>query len=338
MTASDTPAGRTVRARIDEAVWVLDDPRAGTSGQAVGLAERLGVPFRRIGLSWNWLAHVAALSPRGSLIGLAPNEAIRPPPDLADGRRPLLTVSAGARSAPVALWLKEKFGSHAVHCMRPGLRAGAFDLLVIPRHDPQPRGAATIRIQGVLHRASPFALAQARSRWAERLAHMPRPRVAVLVGGPVRGTELPPALAHRLGRKVAQLALREGGSVLATTSRRTGAEATEAFAAGLSPAMNLLYRWGEPGENPYLGFLALADAIVVTADSISMVSEACATAAPVFLAAPKLAGARHRRLMDSLFAAGAARPLGNDLTPWPRRPIDEAGRVAAEIVRLFPLE
>lgn len=335
---SMTPIERQLGIGSAESVWVLDDPRAGTSGQALGLADRLGVPYRRVGLTWNWLAHVAALSPRGSLLGLAGAEASWKPPALAAGKRPLLTLSAGARSAPVALWLKEHYGSAAVHCMRPGLRAGAFDLLVISRHDPVPRGAATIRIMGVLHRVSPLALAQARREWEERLVHMPRPRVALLVGGPARGTDLPPALAHRLGRKVAGLALREGGSVFATTSRRTGSEATEALAAGLSSTMNLMFRWGEPDENPYLGFLAMADAVVVTADSASMISEACATTAPVFIAAPELAGVRLRRLQDALFATGAARPLGNDLSPWPRRPLDEAERVAAEISRLFRLE
>ena len=52
-------------------VWVLDDPRAGTSAQALGIAERLEVPFRRIPLTWNWMSHVAALARRGSLIGVA---------------------------------------------------------------------------------------------------------------------------------------------------------------------------------------------------------------------------------------------------------------------------
>ena len=50
---------------------MLDDPRAGTAAQAIGIAERLGVPFRRIPLTWNWMAHVAGLSRRGSLLGLA---------------------------------------------------------------------------------------------------------------------------------------------------------------------------------------------------------------------------------------------------------------------------
>ena len=56
-----------------------------------------------------------------------------------------------------------------------------------------------------------------------------------------------------------------------------------------------------------MGFLATADAIVVTADSVSMISEACATQAPVFVALPELAGPRHRAMVESLVQAGQVR-------------------------------
>jgi mitochondrial fission protein ELM1 len=339
-----------------ERVWVLDDPRAGTAAQALGIAERLGVPFRRIPLAWNWMAHVAGLARNGSLLGLAGSarqsvargggERLLPPfaadpPDM-EGAGPSVVLSAGSRSAAVALWLKERTGCRVVHCMRPGLggflRADRFDLLVIPEHDHPGRAANVLPILGAPHRVSPLNLRQAAAAWRERLGHLPHPRVALLVGGPMRGTDLAPALAHRLGSAVARLTAERGGAVLATTSRRTGAEASDALAAGLARTMHLLYRWGEPGENPYLGVLASADAIVVTADSVSMISEACATTVPVFVALPELAGPRHRRLIASLHRAGQVRVLGDELSPWPRQPLDESGRVAAEIIRRFQLD
>jgi mitochondrial fission protein ELM1 len=330
-----------------ERVWVLDDPRAGTSAQAIGIAERMGVGFRRIPLAWSWMAHLAGLAPRGSLVGLSPG-ARRSVGQAASGvslpgaRGPELVISAGRRSAAVALWLKAQYGCKIVHCMSPGLagllRADAFDLLVVPKHDRPPPAANVMQILGATHRLSPLALRQAASDWEERLEHMPHPRVALLVGGPVRGMELPPTMAHGLARKVGRLASLRGGSVLATTSRRTGREASDAVASGLSRVLHLLYRWGEPGENPYRGLIATADVIVVTADSVSMISEACASGAAVYVAMPELAGPRHRRLLDSLYAAGQARPLGEDISVWPRKRLDEAGRVAAEILKRFPLD
>ncbi len=313
-------------------VWVLDDPRAGTSGQAIGVAERLGVPHLRVPLAWNWMAHLAALPARGSLLGLATSHGGARAWPFTAPHGPALAISAGSRSQAVALWLRATFGTRIVHCMMPhwGYNARLFDMLVVSRHDRPPDWPNVVPILGVTHRLSPLVLSQARVAWAGRLSHLPRPLVTLLVGGGLHGAEMRPAAANALGRRVALLVAAMGGSVLATTSRRTGAEATDALAAGLSPAMHLLYRWGEPGENPYAGFLALADAVVATGDSVSMISEACGGEAPVFIIDTG-EGVRHRRLHQSLYDAGQARPLDDTLSPWPRTPLDEAGRVAAEI-------
>lgn len=322
-------------------IWVLDDPRAGTAAQALGIAERLGLPFRRIPLAWSWMAHVAGLAPGGSLLGLSPASRAALGDTAATQDAPDLVLSAGRRSAVVALWLKSRFGCRIVHCMSPGLagllRSDVFDLLVIPDHDRPPVAANILPIIGAPHRVTPLKLRQARDAWEERLAHLRRPRVALLVGGPPRATDMPPERAHRLARQVARLVHAGGGSVMATTSRRTGSEATEAIASGLAGARNVLYRWGEPGENPYLGYLATADAIIATADSVSMISEACATDAAVFVAIPEQADLRKRRFLDSLVEAGQVRPLGEDFSPWPRPKLDEAGRVADEIRARFGL-
>jgi hypothetical protein len=102
--------------------------------------------------------------------------------------------------------------------------------------------------------------------------------------------------------------------------------------------LHVLYRYGEPGDNPYYGFLGSADVIVVTADAATMLCEACTTTAAVYVALPELAGQRQRRLVASLFRAGQARPFDDDLFPWPRTPLDEAQRVAREILERFAIE
>jgi mitochondrial fission protein ELM1 len=69
-----------------------------------------------------------------------------------------------------------------------------------------------------------------------------------------------------------------------------------------------------------------------------MISEACATGAPVYIALPEFAGPRQRRLLATLQESAQVRLFKEDLSPWPRTPLDEAGRVAAEIRRRFPLD
>lgn len=295
---------------------MLADPRAGTAAQALGIAERLGWPFRTLPLEWSALAAFPLAWP--SLAGLTPaaRGQIAPP-------WPGLVISAGRRSAPVSRWLRRR-GARTVHCMRPGMAAEDFDLLVIGRHDAPAPAPNVLPILGATHRVSPAVLAAARAEWPA-LEALPRPRVAVLLGGAVRGEGLDPAEALAIVERVIPAA----GSILATTSRRSGAAAGEALARGLAGVPGHIHRWGMPGPNPYAAFLALADAVVVTGDSVSMLSEALATAAPVFIAGAPPGARRHRALHASLIAAGQAVPLDRFPQAPPRTPLDESGRVAA---------
>lgn len=304
---------------MTERVWVLADPRAGTAAQALGIAERLGLPFRTVPLAWGPLARLPLRW--GTLAGLAPTAR-----GAFTGPWPDLALSAGRRSAPLALWLAAR-GVRTVHCMRPGFAERRFDLLVAGRHDDPPAAPTMLPILGATHRMSPARLAAAREEWVA-FAALPTPRVALLLGGPPRAEGMAPATAAAIGATVAGFA----GSVMATGSRRTGAAAEQAVATALAAVPHRLHRWGDGGPNPYAGMLAWADAVVVTGDSVSMLSESLATAAPVFIADPGGLGPRHRRLHDSLLAAGQVRLLADAPAPFPRDALDETGRVAAAIL------
>lgn len=315
--------GGPVSEAAERPVWVLADPRAGTAAQALGIAERLGVPFRKVALEWGRLAAVPW--PWPTLAGLAPaaRGGIVPP-------WPRLVVSAGRRAAPVARWLRRR-GAVTVHCMRPGMGGGDFDLLVIGRHDDPPEAPNILPILGATHRVSPAMLAAARAAWPA-LEELPRPRVALLLGGAVRGEGMAPAEALAIAERVIPWA----GSVMATTSRRTGVAAGAALEARLKGVPGVLHRWGAGGPNPYAAFLAMADAVVVTGDSVSMLSEALVTAAPVFIAGDLPDAPRHRALHAALVAAGQAVPLGAFPDARPRQPLDETGRVVDVLRARWP--
>lgn len=296
-------------------IWVLEDPRAGTAAQALGIAERLSLPFRRVPLAFGPLAKLPW--PWPTLTGLAEHSAFAPP-------WPSLVISAGRRSAPIARWLRRR-GARTVHAMRPGLGASDFDLLVIGAHDHPDPAANLMVIQGAAHRLTPEALAAAPAAFPG-FAALPRPIVTLLLGGPVRAEGMEPALAARIATEAAGL----GASLLVTASRRTGAAATEAVAAALKNHPHVLYPWGGAGANPYLAMLATADRLVVTGDSISMLSEALMTEAPLLVADPGGLGPRHEAMTESLVTAGLAGRLGAPLPP-PRAARDETARIVAEI-------
>lgn len=313
-------------------VWVLADDRAGNVAQCVGVAEALGLPFVVKDIRYRALARLPNALLGASLRGLdaASRAALVPP-------WPAVVIGAGRRTAPAGRWIKRRSGALAVQVMDPGPPGRAeFDLIAVADHDLRaPRAPNMLRFVGAAHRVTPERLAAAAEAWRERLAPLPRPRVAVFVGGATKDRPFTVAQARDLGHRVASLAVAAKGSLLVTTSRRTGAGAEAALLTAL-PAPRHVFRWNDGGENPYLGYLALADAVVVTGDSVSMVCEACAGPAPVYVFAPPgMVGAKHARLHAALYALGYARPLEDRLEDWRHPPLAVAGQIAERIRALL---
>ena len=267
-----------------------------------------------------------------NLTGLTPasRETLIPPwPDL--------VIGAGRRTARVGRWLKQQHPAIClVQLMWPGSAEG-FDLIAVPKHDRVPDHPVLMRTFGVPHRLTPELLERSAADLAPRLQDLPRPYVTCLVGGTSKHGVLAPDDARSLALQARSLAREKGGSLLVTTSRRTGEACTEALADALE-GPHLLHRWRPDGDNPYLGMLGSADAVVVTADSASMCTEACAAGRPVFLHCP--AGgvpAKFTSLFRNLDLAGNLRPLGSrwfEVKAPPRNPaIEIADRVRALLLR-----
>jgi mitochondrial fission protein ELM1 len=313
-------------------IWVLTDDRAGNVAQAVGVAEALGRAFKTQAIRYNPLARLPNVLTGASLIGLEPmtRMAFLPPwPDV--------VIAAGRRTAPVARWIKKNAGKKVIlaQIMNPGRRgAEDFDLIAIPRHDCElPTGDApnVMRITGAPHRLTKERQTSAADAWHARIASLPRPYIALIVGGATHSKPFPLDLARELGAQVSRMAEQTGGSVLFASSRRTGAAAENALVSAIK-APHKAFLWSAGGDNPYFGFLALADAIVVTGDSVSMCSEACATPAPVYIYAPEgMVSPKHARLHRHLFEAGLARPVSGQFEPWTHPPLNAAAEIAHKI-------
>jgi mitochondrial fission protein ELM1 len=309
----------------------LGSGRRGNVNQALGVAEALRWPFTIKTIRYGPLARLPNWLLGGTRLGLsaAARPALAPP-------WPELVIAAGRRAAPVARWLKRRRPeTFAVQLMWPGSARG-LDLIVAPVHDDLPERPGLIRTVGAPHRITRERLASAANALAERLGDLPRPRIACLVGGNRRAMPFTPADAVALAVQASALARSQGGSLLITTSRRTGTAPAQALGAAIE-APCLLYRWTPGTDNPYLGLLGAADAVIVTGDSASMCTEACALGKPVFLFRPA-AGvpARLARLHGLLTRLGHLHPLG---APWPEvcpPPLDPAAAVADAIRQRWP--
>ncbi len=308
MTRHDAPAAP---------IWVLDEGAGPASGQALAIAGRLDLPYLRVPLARRGRPGQLALA-------AALETALAGRPDA----RPALVISAGWRAGAVALALRARIGARILHCSRHAHALLPFDLMVRPSARPLAALPRIIPALGPLGVVSPVLLARARELWRERLDHLPHPRLALVVRSG-HGRRLDADAVRRLGARLAALATARGGAVIASVDAAIGPEAIAALAAALRPATHLLYRSDEPGDDPTLGFLAVADAVVVGGASAHALSEAAATAVPVFADPLDDRSSEGRLLLRSLEAQGDVRAFAGGLSAWRRRPLDEAGRVAA---------
>lgn len=314
-------------------VWMLADDRPGNVNQALGLAEALGEPFVVKSVNYSQMARLPNWLLPANLAGLtsASRDVLAPPwPDL--------VIGAGRRTAPIGRWLKQQNpGLCLVQLMWPG-SADDFDLIAVPEHDRVPDHPVVMRTFGPPHRLGRGLLRAAEADFAPELIDLPRPYVACLVGGTSKHVTFTPDDAMSLVKEAAKLAVERGGSLLVTTSRRTGEASTKALDHALKALKRpyFLHPWQPGGHNPYLGILGCADAVVVSADSASMCTEACAIGKAVFLHQPAAGIPEKFKLLHKRFTEhGCLMPLGSPWFEVETPPDNPAIEIAAAIKRLL---
>ena len=285
--------------------WLLLGRKPGDNGQVLALAEALGWPFevkrlvyRPTELLTNRLLGITLLG-----IDRRRSSPLEPP-------WPELVITAGRRNEPVARWIQRQAGGpercRLVHVGRPWAPLDAFDLIVTTPQYALPQHPRILHTEAPMHRVSPSALADAAARWRPQLADLPEPRIAVMLGGHVgpwtfderqRPRAGPPGQRHGQRRRRARCWSRPA------PARRPRWSTPSPTSFGVP---HRLYRWRpDDPDNPYLGFLALAERIIVTSDSMSMLVEAIATAKPV--------------LIFDLAEAASKRPLAAPSAPTAER-------------------
>lgn len=302
--------------------WVVTEGMAGTENQCLGVAAALGVEpvVKKIKLAppWNLFSPYLGFEIAGSFI-----PPLLPPwPDL--------LLASGRKGIAAARYIKKKSGKRTftVFIQDPRIDPAQFDLVAVPAHDPT-RGENVIVTDAAPNRITPETLDAARRQF-QKFATLHRPRIAVLIGGDSK--------AHRLTRPVLEKLVTQlqglNAGLMVTVSRRTG-KAHEDFLRG-ALAGPYCHFWDGSGANPYLGMLGWADAILVTNDSVSMLSDAASTGKPVYAIALQGGGQRLDLLQKNLIDKGILRVFEGKIERWDYPPLQDSARIGAEIRRRMP--
>ena len=335
-------------------VWVVSDGTAGMRLQSVALAAAL----QRARPDWvcdeftvaphrmtRALPRLAASLPGMPLYDTAPSRG-HIPRRPHTGRFPDIMITCGRRMAGYALALRRRAHAAAVatrivHIQDPRLPPHLFDALVVPRHD-QARGPNVLVTTGALNRLTPAsiqaALMEMPSRW---LGATRRTAVTVMLGGDNRRYRVDDAMASGMAGRLAAFARDNDAQLILVASRRTPDLLVDRITAALPTDQVMLPHDDEP--NIYPGVLGLAQATIITADSVNMASEAAISGRPVMIAPwraatpdnPSGETGRLRAFHDAMFAAGHTVPLGARIPSGPFERLDEMDRLAEQLLKLL---
>lgn len=304
--------------------WIVTEGLAGTENQCLGVAEALGVTpvVKRIALRQPWLT----LSP---WLGNENEWTFSPLGDRLRAPWPDLVLASGRKAVAAARYIKRMSGGRAftVFIQDPRVSPSQFDLVAVPMHD-RLRGPNVIVTMAAPNRITQDRLDEAYDYFADPFENLPSPRVAVMIGGDSRAYKMTEPITRKLTAQLHALA-EQNYSLMITTSRRTGAANEKIIDEGLEDTSAWI--WDRGTENPYMGFLAWADIIMVTADSVSMISEAATTGKPVYMIPLEGGAPRISKFHQNLINRGILRVFDGTLERWPYTPLRDAAFVAEEI-------
>lgn len=308
--------------------WIISDGKAGNETQCRGVFEALGLRYEIKRINPGRLQQ--ALAPyvpvaRAERFGM-PGSTFAPPwPDFA--------IAAGRLTPPYIRALKRaaRLKTFTIILQDPKVALSTADLFWMPEHD-QKRGLNVVTTVASPHGFSPERVAALRAAPPpEAFRALPRPWVAVLIGGDGSSYAFTPADNARLAgalRSIASL----GASLVMTPSRRTPLALFAAVAEATADVPRFL--WDGTGDNPYPAMLAHADRFVVTADSVNMCGEPAVTGRPVHVFTPSGGSAKFQRYHAALARHGATRPLPDAVTSledWTYGPLYSAADIATAI-------
>lgn len=291
-------------------VWAILEGRAGDDNQVRNLVAALDWPcefktplFRMRDVVFHRIT--------GRIAGRSGQPGLFKPP------WPDMVVTIGGRSASAARWIKSQSnGRTKLICLgRPWAPLHWFDLVVTTPQYRLPRLPNVLQNTLPLNRLPEPADGPSADQRVSEIEQLPSPRIAVMVGGSNGNFRFDRSVAVDMASRVDALARETGGSLMITTSPRSDPEAGRALLESVrAPHVGYLWRPEIKAQNPYAEFLQAADHIVVTADSASMIAEACATRAQVSLY--ELPETLPTRLLNGLGRLAS----GNDAHPDLHRP------------------
>ncbi len=266
-------------------IWIFSDSIAGHEIQSKALASKLSehITLYHCTIRQPWLSFAPRILPRfGKNIIWEKQQ-----PDAS--QQPDVIITCGRRMAAIGKYYKRQLNCKHIQILNPGDNPKKYDVLVCPEHD-ELWGKNIIATKGSLHNVSPDSLAKIKCQDSSD-----KQTITMLIGNPAEQFF---KNLDKLSNKIKQSL--PNHQIKVCGSRRTPSKYHSTIKMAFSNAQ-MVWLDESDGENPYLKLLACSDVLIVTADSINMLSEACATDKPVIVIGQEYISPKHQKFIESIF-------------------------------------
>ena len=302
---------------------LLTEGYHGMISQVEGMAKALKVEFQHkiVRLNWLWNHVPSTFTPKSNVILKDKNY-------ISDPEQFDLIISCGRKSVVPSIILKKKNDKiFTIHIQDPKVNFKNFDLIVAPEHDNL-IGENVINSKGAIHYITKDEIEKANSYLSDKIKN--KKIVSLILGGPNKYYNFSNEELTKIFNKVRSNFISIGYKIIIIPSMRTPKRIIDlANKEFLSDG----YVINSVDKQAYLASLALANKIVVTCDSTSMISEAAASGKPIFVAhmRPKMNNYRFERFFHLFREMGITRNLEEKVENWSYKHFNEAERIAPMI-------
>ena len=302
---------------------LLTEGYHGMISQVEGLAKALNADFqhRIVRLNWLWNYIPPKLSPVSRLI-------LKDGQYITENEKFDLVISCGRKSVIPSIFFKKKNKKvFTIHIQNPKVRFDNFDLIVVPEHDKL-KGENIITSKGAIHYITRSEIEKAKPYLLNKIQN--EKIVSLILGGPNKYYNFSNEELTNIFKEIKSSFISQGYKAIIIPSMRTPKRIIDlAINEFLTDGLVV----SSVDKQAYLSSLAIANSIVVTCDSTSMISETATSGKPIFVAhmQPKRNNYRFKRFYKLFRELGVIRNLGEKVENWTYDSFNEAERIAAII-------
>ena len=302
---------------------LLTEGYHGMISQVEGLAKALNADFQHkiVRLNWLWNYIPPKLSPVSRLI-------LKDGQYITENEKFDLVISCGRKSVIPSIFIKKKNKKiFTIHIQNPKVRFNNFDLIVAPEHD-ELKGENIITSKGAIHYITRLEIEKARSYLLDKIQN--EKIVSLILGGPNKYYNFSNEELTNIFGEIKSSFISQGYKAIIIPSMRTPKRIID---LAINEFLTDGFVVNSVDKQAYLSSLAIANNIVVTCDSTSMISEAATSGKPIFVAhmQPKRNNYRFKRFYKLFRELGVIKNLGEKVENWTYDSFNEAERIAAII-------